>query len=726
MGHRVGRQESGIVGAERTVNDTGNRDIWALTTMNLESKTVSVVIPTYNRGAFIGAAIDSVLSQSYRNLEVIVVDDGSTDNTAALLAAIADPRLRYVRQENQGRSQARNAALRLAVGDYIAFLDSDDLYLPGKLTLQVGYLEAHPDVAMVYTASICVDEAGDPLGLVYEATISGDIYAEIALFLPVTITLPTVMLRREVLDVVGTFDERMERFEDTDMWRRIAKRYRVGALAAPTCKVRTHADNTLVNQNPTKILAALEYYIDKVNREDSDVDPLIRGAGARRLCEYYATAMLGLQSQALFGRRLLKQAREYFHPKVSIIIPVYNGANYLADAIESAFEQTYDNIEVIVVNDGSTDDGATERVAQRFGECIRYISKPNGGVATALNRGIAEMTGDYFSWLSHDDLYEPSKIAVQVDALVGMSDPRQCVLYSDWVAFTDDPQSTWPGAAVFPHVEPKDFRRFITTQNILHGCTLLIPQRAFEEHGGFNPELRTTQDYDLWFRMASTLRFVHQPVTLVKARSHPEQGSLHLAELALQECDELLKGFVGKLSEAEVRQDASVSLAEGYFRLAHNLVGRGFLAAGVHATELGCRHLTQWDADVCQRFFNHFFDERAAGEAAVQALSREVAELSQQRDALQARNLDYSRELDEVKCARSTLLCDVAVLTQQRDLLDVQFRECRQDLQDSRQVLDEVHRSHSWRVTEPLRRVSQLVSRVVGRGRTGTVRDSDN
>ena len=94
-----------------------------------------------------------------------------------------------------------------------------------------------------------------------------------------------------------------------------------------------------------------------------------------------------------------------FEPKVSIIIPVFNGSNYLQEAIDSALAQTYKNIEVIVVNDGSDDHGATENVAQKYEDRIRYFSKENGGVASALNWGIKNMTGEYFSWLSHDDIY---------------------------------------------------------------------------------------------------------------------------------------------------------------------------------------------------------------------------------------------------------------------------------------------------------------------------------
>ena len=101
-------------------------------------------------------------------------------------------------------------------------------------------------------------------------------------------------------------------------------------------------------------------------------------------------------------------------PLVSIIIPVYNGANYLGQAIDSALNQTYKNIEIIVVDDGSNDNGSTKAIANAYGERIHYYYKENGGTGAAINYGISLMHGEYVSWLSHDDLYKPDKIEKQV------------------------------------------------------------------------------------------------------------------------------------------------------------------------------------------------------------------------------------------------------------------------------------------------------------------------
>ena len=118
-------------------------------------------------------------------------------------------------------------------------------------------------------------------------------------------------------------------------------------------------------------------------------------------------------------------------PLVSIVIPVYNGANYMREAIDSALAQTYSNIEIIVVNDGSNDDGKTREIALSYGDKIRYFEKDNGGVSTALNLGIQNMRGKYFSWLSHDDVYLPDKVQAEIDALRQAGDMSR-VVYSNW------------------------------------------------------------------------------------------------------------------------------------------------------------------------------------------------------------------------------------------------------------------------------------------------------
>ncbi len=189
-------------------------------------------------------------------------------------------------------------------------------------------------------------------------------------------------------------------------------------------------------------------------------------------------------------------------PLVSIIIPVYNGANYMKDAIDSALKQDYDNIEVLLVNDGSCDDGATEAIALSYGDRIRYISKENGGVSSALNLGIKHMRGDYFSWLSHDDLYTPEKVRVQVEALLAGKDCNMLSLCGSYqIDKTGKRLSDANGRSRFNDGEVVEWRA-VLADLLLHGsfngCALLIPRRVFDDCGLFHEGLRFSQDYLMW------------------------------------------------------------------------------------------------------------------------------------------------------------------------------------------------------------------------------------
>jgi glycosyltransferase involved in cell wall biosynthesis len=269
-----------------------------------------------------------------------------------------------------------------------------------------------------------------------------------------------------------------------------------------------------------------------------------------------------------------------FKPLVSIVIPVYNGADFLAEAIQSALDQTYSAIEIIVVNDGSTDNGASEAVARTFGSAIRYFSKENGGVASALNLAIQEMTGDYFSWLSHDDLYANDKISQQVKLLSGYN-ARTTIVYADYSIFTDN-RVDKAVSVQMPGVRPEHFRYWIASESALHGCSLLIPKSAFDTAGLFKESLRTTQDYELWFRMANDYQFIHLPQALVRARSHADQDTRRMADVAFKEAGTLYLGFVKAMQPSEFPGHNPTQLSASYLRLASGLWQRGFSDAAAH------------------------------------------------------------------------------------------------------------------------------------------------
>lgn len=219
----------------------------------MSDPAVSIIVPAYNAERTIGPMIDSVLAQTFADWELIIIDDGSTDGTAAVVHGYADPRLRYHFQDNAERSAARNNGLARARGAFITFLDSDDLFLPGKLALQVAALTADPALGLVAGGNRYIDDAGAVLSFSHpwELTPRLDLDAFLA---GCPIWLPHTLVRRDWVDRVGGFDSAVEPTEDYDWLLRLAH---LGCPMAWTPQLvwayRLHAHNSIRNA-------------DKVNR----------------------------------------------------------------------------------------------------------------------------------------------------------------------------------------------------------------------------------------------------------------------------------------------------------------------------------------------------------------------------------------------------------------------------------------------------------------------------
>lgn len=212
--------------------------------------TVSVIIPTYQRANLVVEAIASVLAQTYQDYEIIVVNDGSTDNTQAVLAQFND-RIIAIHQSNQGLSAARNTGIKASSGKYIAFLDDDDRWLPEKLAKQVPILEMKPKVGLVCSNIFRCDTQGR---VVDEMPPAPKLRVSWVLFQKNFIFVLTVLLRRACLDEVGLFDETLTSCEDYDLWLRIIEKWAVYCLDEPLAYYRqgehsmqTNAERMLTN-----------------------------------------------------------------------------------------------------------------------------------------------------------------------------------------------------------------------------------------------------------------------------------------------------------------------------------------------------------------------------------------------------------------------------------------------------------------------------------------------
>lgn len=248
-------------------------------------------------------------------------------------------------------------------------------------------------------------------------------------------------------------------------------------------------------------------------------------------------------------------------PLVSIVIPVYNGSNYLKQAIDSALAQTYPGTEVLVINDGSTDCGLTEKIALNYGARIRYFSKPNGGVSSALNLGLEQMRGKWFAWLSHDDMITPNRIADDVQIIDIHPDARVIFCRIQ----TIDAGGRIMDTVIYPIEHITNPREALALGGV-HMCAMTIQRNCFEVTGLFNEMNRTAQDTEMTLKLATAFPFFLNPSIGLYSREHKERGKYTLKTQHRQDLlglcriihDELtLKAFFPNLSGSSKEQAAA-------------------------------------------------------------------------------------------------------------------------------------------------------------------------
>jgi glycosyltransferase involved in cell wall biosynthesis len=226
---------------------------------------VSVVIPTHDRADLVCAAIESALAQTHREIEVLVVDDGSTDRTreAVESRARSDPRIRYLRQEHAGPGAARNLGIRNARGELIAFLDSDDSWYPENLARQVEKLLAHPDAALVF-CDAKVEGARPGRETRFSAkSFDGDTSLGAMVDNNFAMAIPTTVIRRRVLDEIGLFDETLLCVEDWDLWIRILSRYPAVVVDEVLAVIHRRSDSMSRRRGPEQWRCWLRLWLER-------------------------------------------------------------------------------------------------------------------------------------------------------------------------------------------------------------------------------------------------------------------------------------------------------------------------------------------------------------------------------------------------------------------------------------------------------------------------------
>ena len=507
---------------------------------------VSVVIPTYNSAEFLVEALDSVSEQTYNNYEVVLIDDGSTDNTKEVVEAYRSRiKLNYIYQENQGVAAARNRGIAAAKGELIAFLDADDLFLPFKLQQQIAIFEAQPEVGMVVSGWHLTDERG---AIVRDVELWHNLpQLDLATWLYWKPVLPSAtMIRRRWLDRVGGFPSKTIPVEDVDCFLNIILQGckavwcpHIGTIYRQV-NPNSLCRNTLKRVESLKLLHrrffAQSNLPDEIKQEENYVNycnivwsawHLYRNGYGREMCDYlhlslnyttksqediplnwleffeshYSQVNESLNTyrltQTLGWQELIAAALATQQPQVSVVIPAYNCAKYLPEAIASVLEQTYDNYEIIIINDGSTDN--TREVVAPFLNRVRYFEQENQGVSTARNRGIYLARGELIAFLDADDIFMPHKLEHQVAVMEKRSEIG--ILNSGYRLITETGE------------ELIDIERWHTIPNLTPEIWLLhkpvLPSAMMFRRdwlmkvGGFDPRFFASEDVDLVLRMAA-------------------------------------------------------------------------------------------------------------------------------------------------------------------------------------------------------------------------------
>ncbi len=310
---------------------------------------VSIIVPAFNCADYITDSIESALEQDYPNKEIIVIDDGSTDSTPEVLSGF-DGKITLIQQQNSGSAVARNTGIQAAKGDFIAFLDSDDLWFPGKLTLQVEYLNAHPDIGLVYHdwmvwemnqegtyPPLCAPEL--PVGKPEtDNSNSGWIYER--LFSESIIHTTSAMLRRDLVEKAGLFDTELRKGQDYEYWFRISRYTRVSKLKAVLSAYRINPQSVTCRPSTVNYAAlVIEKVLSRWGRTGPDDIEVPRSLIRRRLATvWFDYAYLHYrQGNPWIATRAFSQAifNAPFRIKSWIYLPLSAGKG-LRDALKSA------------------------------------------------------------------------------------------------------------------------------------------------------------------------------------------------------------------------------------------------------------------------------------------------------------------------------------------------------------------------------------------------------
>ena len=394
----------------------------------MNNELISIIVPIYNTEKYLHQCLDSIINQTYTNFEVLLVNDGSTDSSGMICQEYVenDSRFRYFEKDNGGVASARNLGLERSGGAYITFIDSDDWVEPNYLdVLYTALKENDTDVAISTYKRFAQDgvfylrsysrEDDEFLNI---GTRSRDSFLEILPRLGELdhsfYSISSKLIKREIIGNL-LFDEQISYAEDLNFFFHLYLGVEsVVYVRDYTYIYRTHDASTSQNINELKVLHELEIFKRMFQQIEKMGLPTFQYF--RRLKNLVASRISGFPTSKAIREyeSFVSEVRErvtYQQPLISLIVPIYNVENYLRMCLDSIANQTYSNIEVLLVNDGSSDGSGA--ICQEFvarDSRFHYIEKENGGLSDARNVGIARAQGEFLSFVDSDDWIEPTYV----------------------------------------------------------------------------------------------------------------------------------------------------------------------------------------------------------------------------------------------------------------------------------------------------------------------------